>query len=246
MALGSVRVGPVGFAGGLFGTAAALVIGGLAVNDPQLHWVALLSYAVAACLILWGTTIHDFHLWQLKRWTRGPPRPVLNAALLDFPYQGGTVINGIKWMPGYSHVSLLIANHAEDPMTDLNLLIYLDRHIIGSGCRSSFAECVIGEADKPIGQTTLVGTDADGNEIAIVVGEQNTISIAPAHRLVCHKLPVRAQIDVDIATVRPLPEPPFWGHDRDDPSWVAVEGSFVIRDQVQQVLWRADFGKVAK
>jgi hypothetical protein len=236
----TVRIKP-----GVYAAAVALILGGLAVPDPTL---AFISYVVAAGLLLWGTTIHGWRTWEVRSWLHGPMLPHINASLMDFPYVKDTVISGIKWEPGYSHVHLSIANRTADPIGDINFVIFLDKPIIKSACRSPFAQCAIGVATRMMGQVTVLGTDKDGNEIAIAGDEDNRIELGPPHRLVCASLPSGTEIEIDLATVLPLPPEvglTMWDHTKRDPTWIGVDGRITIRGEQYPLMWRQFVGKAA-
>jgi hypothetical protein len=227
---------------GVWGTASSgfvlAGIGFLAARQHTLGWIAL---GLGAAMILWGLTIHGRNLWE--PWWHGPIRPEVNAFLFDFPYQQDTVINGIKWDPDFSHVHVHIANRANETMSDLNFVIFLDRHIIRSACRAAFADCAIGPESRGIGQITLMGIDNDGKKVAITTDQTNSIDIAPRHRLICEKLASGAEIDIDLAIVTPLrpPAPKIWV--RGNPTRINIEGTYSVRGLTQHVGWFQPLGK---
>lgn len=195
-------------------------------------------------LLLWGLTIYGRNLWE--PWWLGPIRPDVNAFLFDFPYQQDTVINGINWDPDFSHVHVRMANLTRETMSDLNFVIFLDRHIIKSACRAAFADCTIGPEFRGIGQITLIGIDIDGKRVAITADGGNSIDIAPRHRLICEKLPSGAEIDIDLAVVTPQQPPASKPWSRGNPTRINIEGTYSVRGGIQHVGWAHPLGKASE
>lgn len=234
---------PVRLKPGAAGVIIPLAISAGTMTTPSLVWVFWLSWVATFGFIACNTTVHGRHLWE--RFWEGPLYPRIGASLMDYPYVKDTVINGIKWEPGYSHVHLAITNQTPEAMGDLNLLLFLDKPIIRSACRSPFADCAIGVATRIVGQMTIMGTDKDGNEIAITGDMDNRIELGPPHRLVCSKLPSGAEIEIDLATVLPLAPPALtmWDHTKRDPTWIGIDGRLSIRGEEYPLMWRQFIGK---
>lgn len=234
---------PVRLERGVWAGGVGLIIAGFSAmltDQGALGWIGV---GIGLTLFVWGTTVHGLHLWE--PWWRGPIRPYVNAALLDFPYEQGSIIKGMKWDPDFSHVHVHLSNPSKEILLDLNFVVFLDRHIIRSTCQSQFAECKIAPVAGPVGQVTIVGIDEDGNRIAFTGDESNAIDIAPSHRLICAKLPSGAALDINLATVLPLqpPKPKFWT--KSDPTRINLEGTYSVRGITQHVGWYQPLGKAA-
>lgn len=225
---------PGAWAGGIALVLAGIVTVGSTQHGSIAWWASLASIVAGAGILVWGASHH------FQRWWRGPTVPEINAALMDFPYQAGALIRGIRWSPGFSHVSVHLSNRSRRSMTDLNLVLTLEKPLIRSTCRSGFAECSIGDAHSPSGQVTIIGKYDDGEPVALVADEENSFSISPSHRLVCARLPPGAQVDLDLATVEPLPAPPFWNFTKCNPTWIAIEGTVTVDGEPQVVTWRQE------
>lgn len=226
----ALRLKPGVWAGGI----GFVIAGASAIFAAQVAF-GLTCTALGLAFFLWGTMVHGRHLWE--PWWRGPIAPFVNAVLLDLPYEPGASVKGIKWDCDFSHVNVRIANRSNEMMCDLNLVIFLDRHIVQSRSRAPFAPCSIAPESSGLPQITLVGVDKDGKKIAIPTDRDHVIDIAPRHRLVCGKLPSGAEIEVDLATVVPLhpPNPKIWT--KGNPSWIRLVGTYSVRGATQHVGW---------
>jgi hypothetical protein len=232
----SVRIHP-----GVVSVAAAFYIAGLAVSEPALHWVALVSHSTGTAFLLWGIRIHGMHIWQ--PWWRGKPSPFnITAGVHSFDYESGSTVAGIPWEKGFAHVWLNIRNESQHSLGDVDVLLIPEHPIIHSRARSALADCRIASHHGGPPQTTVLIEYPDGRRIARTQDphQPGNYAIGPAHRLHCDRLPSGATVEVDLATVV-LELPPSgqrpWKPERTDPSGIRVRsfwmeaGSKYVADQ---------------
>lgn len=222
MALSRLRVGPVAFSGGPYGGAAAFLIGGLVVTDPQLQWVALASYAVALYLVVIGTTIHGLHLWQ--PWWRGRPKPLsVKAWAGPWRFEDGADVGGIRWHKAFAQIRVDLTNVSSGIVQDVTARLRPDQPIIQSRAKCAFAECRIGPETR-IPDITMRVRLKDGREVDVKAGENDVVGFGPPHQLVCERLPAGAVIEINLATVVPneLGTPQPFKPERSDPEYIDI------------------------
>lgn len=140
MSIRTFRLGPVEFASGIYAAAAPFIVAGLAISDPNVRWVSALSYIAAAGLVLWGTTVNRRRLWE--PWWRGPPNPFkLKTWSVDWKYQEGSDVAGIRWQKGFAHVRVNLTNISGFVLEDVTVRLRPDQPIIQSRATCKFAEC---------------------------------------------------------------------------------------------------------
>ena len=243
MAFTPLRIGPLGFAPGVYGSALAFVVGGLTMTDPSLQWVSQLSFAVAAGLLLWGTTINRRHLWQA--WWRGPPNPFhVKAWYRPWDYEEGKEVGGIHWNKAFAHIRVNLTNISGATVEDLIARLKPDQAIIESRAKCEFAECRIG-LDAELPDITIRAKLKSGAEIDIPPSQLRLIQFGPPHRLFCERLPPGATIQINLATVVPDPESEhIVKPERTDPEYLDIhlawhvmgeasfaEGRFILRSE---------------
>lgn len=243
MAISALRLGSVRLAAGVYAAAAALLITGLAITDPRLNWVSLLSYSVAAGLMLWGTTINRLHLWQ--PWWNGPLNPFkVKAWSGDWQYEEGAEIGGIRWHKAFAQIRVNLTNISPHILENVAARLAPDQPIIQSRVRCKFAECRIDSEFEPVDITMRVRLK-DGREVDIAPSQQDIISFGHPHRMLCERLPPGATIEINLATVAPC-EPGsehVFAPERTDPEHIDIEILWHIAGEGSTAAGRFTLGK---
>lgn len=130
-------------------------------------------------------------------------------------------VDGINWMPGYAQTQLVIQNNSTENITDLNIVLQPEFHIIGSSARYDFGKCTIKSTLQMAAPTEII--KEPNGKTYVLPQEQNEddFSISPSHRLFCDKMIRKSQIEVTLATVEytgDINHP--YGDKRRDPSFV--------------------------
>lgn len=241
MAISTLSIGPVRFAGGVYAAAAALMITGLAIPDQR---VSLLSYAVAAGLILWGTTINRQHLWQ--PWWKGPLNPFkVKAWSGDWKYEEGAEIGGIRWHKAFAHVRVNLTNISQYVLEDMTVRLAPDQPIIESRAGCKFAECRIGSEFQPP-DVTVRARLKDGRVVDIAPSQQEQMSFGHPHLLLCERFPAGARIEINLATV--VPNEPGSEHafkpERTQPEYIDLAMKWHVGGEYSNAVGRFTLGKV--
>jgi len=231
---------------GAFSTGAGLILAGGGVATMTGAWtipniLGNASIILGMILILWGIRIHG--LYVLQPWWRGKPSPFdVTAGVNKFDYAPGSVVAGIPWEQGFSHVYVKIRNAATDAIENVDAALAPEHPIIRSAVRCDLADCRIADAfGKP--QVTVLVQYPDGTALAEPqdASAPGNYSFSPIHRLHCDKLPKGAEVHVDLATVVPELPPAewFWKRKRTDPVGIRINIHWTEEGctyQVQQVL----------
>ena len=183
------------------------------------------SIGIGVALFLWGVRIHGRHIWQA--WWRGAPSPFrVKAGINNFDYEHGSMVAGIPWEQGFSHVYVKVTNAGSAAADDVDVFLAPEHPIIRSSARCGLAECRIGPLHGTP-QVTVLMDLPDGRSVAKPHdwNAPGNYSIEPSHRLRCERLPSGAEIDIDLATVVPEVPPTdagFWKKTRSDPASIRI------------------------
>lgn len=219
---------------GVWGSGAGLILAGAAMlTVPLTEALGWASIGVGTGLFLWGVRLHGMHLWQT--WWRGKPSPFrVTAGIHKFDYARGSVVAGIPWEQGFSHVFVKLTNESPNAVENVDVLFAPEHPIIRSSARCDFAECRIGSLhNQP--QVTILLDLPGGQKVAEAHdwSQPGNYSIEPSHRLHCDRLPSRAEIDIDLATVVPEIPPSAtgpWKRTRSDPTGIRVRITWAEAD----------------
>jgi hypothetical protein len=220
---------PVRIKTGVWSASVALILGGsiVVVAPPSTAAIAFgwASIGFGLSLLLWGVRIHGQHLWQ--PWWRGKPSPFsVKVGVRKLDYVSGSIVSGIPWQQGFSHVYVDIRNESPCVVEHIDALFGPEHPIIHSSARCDFADCRIAPL-RPEPQITMVYKLPNGETTAEPhdSSKPGNYVIGPHHRLHCDALPSGAEIHIDLATVvmeeKPTPTG-FWKKDRRDPKSILV------------------------
>jgi len=231
---------------GVWSASVALLLGGATVivapTSPDASALGWASIGFGMALLLWGVRVHGLHL--LMPWWRGKPSPFsIKCGVHKFDYAKGSIVSGIHWQQGFSHVYVDIRNESPGVVEHVDAIFRPDNPIIYSSARCDLADCRIAPL-LPRPQITMVYKFPNGETTAepLDLSESGNYIIAPHHRLHCDALPSRAEIHIDLATVVEQERPSltsFWTKDRRDPKSIMIKINWIedgCTFEVQQTL----------
>lgn len=195
----------------------------------SLAWSAGIAMMFIAPLVLvWSFKIDGRQWWK-------PRRPLLKfkGRLTTVEYQSGSVVEGITFTPGMSHVILWIENVSGVLLNELQLTIEPDKPILKAACRAQMGECSVRIAREVSPPFILTDTGA----IPPMTNEEDIVLGLP-YRLHCKALPSGDVIRVDFATVTPtldVMSSQMWTEVAEHPRRITIRGAVSDNDVTENV-----------